>query len=128
MSRKSKGINGERELVRQFWELGWASMRCAGSGSSHYPSPDVIAGKLGRRFAIECKVTVDKTKYFSKDEIGQLIYFSQHFGAEPIVAVKFPKKKWHFFIIEDLKETNNSYVIKSSDCDLKGIGIEELLK
>lgn len=127
MSRKSKGINGERELVRQFWELGWAAMRCAGSGSSHYPSPDVIAGKLGRRFAIECKVTASNIKYFTKDEIGLLIYFAQHFGAEPIVAVKFPGNKWNFFTIEDLKETGNNYAIHIKDCDLKGIHIESLI-
>lgn len=126
MSAKSKGINGEREIVRTFWEQGWAAMRCAGSGSSHYPSPDVIAGKLGRRFAIECKVTSDNIKYFTKDEINQLIYFAEHFGAEPLVAIKFPKKKWNFFIIDDLKETENNFAIHINDCELKGIQLSDL--
>lgn len=128
MSAKSKGSNGERELVRQFWELGFASMRCAGSGSSHYPSPDIIAGKLGKRFAIECKVTKENIKYFEKDEISQLQYFSNFFGAEPYVAVKFSKKQWFFFTIDDLKENNNSLSIRIDDCELKGITIEELTK
>ncbi|MGE0793638.1 MAG: Holliday junction resolvase Hjc, partial [Candidatus Woesearchaeota archaeon] len=83
MSAKSKGIGGEREIIRTFWKLGWAAIRTAGSGSSHYPSPDIVAGKLGRRLAIECKVTAETRKYFPKDEIQQLIYFAQHFGAEP---------------------------------------------
>ncbi|MGE0792660.1 MAG: Holliday junction resolvase Hjc, partial [Candidatus Woesearchaeota archaeon] len=85
------------------------------------------AGKLGRRLAIECKVTAETRKYFPKDEIQQLIYFAQHFGAEPFVAVKFPQTKWHFFSIEDLKETNNGYSIKQEDCELKGILIENLV-
>jgi holliday junction resolvase Hjr len=126
MSAKSKGTNGEREIVRTFWALGWAALRTAGSGSSHYPSPDVIAGKLGRRFAIECKVTKETIKYFDKDEISQLQYFSKFFGAEPYVAVKFPKKEWFFFTIDDLKENNNSLSIRIEDCDIKGIKITEL--
>jgi len=127
MSAKSKGINGERELIRSFWSLGWAAIRTAGSGSSHYPSPDIVAGKLGRRLAIECKITAENKKYFPLDEINQLVYFAQHFGAEPFVAVKFPKKKWFFFTIDDLKQTTNSFVISQEDCEIKGIQIEDLV-
>ena len=125
MSKKSKGIGGEREVIKLLWELGWAALRSAGSGSSHYPSPDIIAGKLGRRLAIECKVTSDERKYFPIDEIKGLEYFSKQFGAEPFVAIKFPKKPWFLFTIDDLNETNNGYSIKSEDCDLKGILIED---
>jgi len=128
MSAKSKGTNGERELIRSFWSLGWAAIRTAGSGSSHYPSPDIVAGKLGRRLAIECKMTAEKKKYFPIDEINQLVYFASHFGAEPLVAVKFTKTPWHFFTIEDLKQTPNSFVISQEDCEIKGIQIEELIK
>lgn len=126
MSKKSKGINGEREVIKLLWENGWAAIRSAGSGSSHYPSPDILAGKLGRRIAIECKVTSEERKYFPSDEIKNLQYFAKHFGAEPFVAVKFVKTKWYLFTIEDLKETENGYSIKQSDCDLKGIELDLL--
>jgi len=126
MSAKSKGTNGEREVIRSFWSLGWVAMRAAGSGSTHYPCPDIIAGKLGKRIVVECKVTAEKRKYFTIDEINQLVYFASHFGAEPFVAVKFPQKSWFFFTIEDLKKTENSYIIASEDCEIKGITIEHL--
>ena len=60
MSRKSVGINAERELIHLFWSSGWSAVRIAGSGSSHYPSPDLIASNIARKLAIEAKVTKDK--------------------------------------------------------------------
>jgi Holliday junction resolvase len=58
---KAKGSKGERELVAFFNENGWNCVRIAGSGSSKYPCPDILAGNAIRRLAIECKVTKDKT-------------------------------------------------------------------
>ena len=47
MSRKSKGINAERELIRLFEDTNkWSACRVAGSGSSRYPSPDIIAASV----------------------------------------------------------------------------------
>ena len=59
MDKKAKGTRGERELVKAFNENGWVCIRVAGSGSSRYPSPDILAGNAMRRVAIECKVTAD---------------------------------------------------------------------
>ena len=64
MNRKAKGTKGERELVKFFNESGWACLRAPGSGSSRYPSPDIIAANAIRRIAIECKVTKNNKKYF----------------------------------------------------------------
>ena len=89
MSRKSVGINAERELIHLFWSSGWSAVRVAGSGSSHYPSPDILASNISRKIAVEAKVTKDKSKYFSKEEIEQLRLFSEKFGAEPWIGVKF---------------------------------------
>ena len=52
---KAKGINAERELVHLFHKFGWSAVRIAGSGSSKYPCPDVLAGNGFRRIAIEAK-------------------------------------------------------------------------
>ena len=75
INRKAKGTKGERELVKMFNEAGWAAIRIAGSGSSQYPSPDLLAGNAIRRLAIECKVTKENKKYFQKSEIEQLDFF-----------------------------------------------------
>lgn len=128
MSRKKKGLDAERELVRSFWANGWAAVRVAGSGSSHYPSPDIVVGKEGRRLAIEAKVTSDAKKYFPQDEINQLKYFANTFGAEAWVAVKFMGTPWAFFNLEDLRETTSSYVITQTDVAMKGLSFEELIE
>lgn len=127
MSTKSRGTNAERELVRLFWSNGWAALRVAGSGSSHYPSPDLIVGKNGRKLAIECKLTTDDKKYIPNDEISQLSYFSKVFGAESWIAVRFTSEKWRFFLSEDLPNTGKNVVITKSFAKEKGLSFEELL-
>lgn len=111
LNRKAKGINGERELIHLFWEAGWAAIRVAGSGSSRFPSPDVLAGNSIRRVAVEAKVVNGKTKYFSKSEIDELKKFSKAFGAESWIAVRFSGKDWLFINPEDLKETDKGFSI-----------------
>ena len=119
---KVKGSNAERELIRLFWSKNWAAARIAGSGSMHYPSPDILAGNTIRRLAIEVKFTKQNKKYFSKQDVKQLLNFSQYFGAEPWFAIKF-KTDWLFFNPEDLDTTKTSFVADSSS--MKGLTFEE---
>ncbi len=111
MSRKSKGINAERDLIHKFWKEKWAAVRIAGSGSSRYPSPDILAGNNLRKLAIECKASKEKHRYLTKDEIYELKEFSRLFGAEPWIAIKFDKEVWYFLTLDDLKETEKNYSI-----------------
>lgn len=127
MSMKRKGSNAERDLVKSFWAQGWAAIRSAGSGSSHYPSPDLLVGKEGRRLAIECKITADDKKYLTAQEIEHLRYFSQLFGAECWVAIKFSGIDWHFILPEDMHQTPKSYSITKEIIQEKGISFEEFL-
>ncbi|MBT3721697.1 Holliday junction resolvase [archaeon] len=127
MNRKAKGTRGERELVKFFNENDWSSIRVAGSGSSKYPSPDILAGNAIRRLAIECKVTKDKNKYFTKSEIEQLTFFSNNFGCESWVGVKFPNDPWYFLMIEDLEEKCASFAISIGLARLRGLTPEELI-
>ena len=105
MSKKSKGINAERELVHQFWEQGWACVRVSGSGSMQLPLPDLLVGNSARRLAIECKTTKGTSKYFTSEEIANLVKFADMFGAEAWLAVKFNRKGWRFFRVSDIKKT-----------------------
>lgn len=127
MSRKSKGLNAERDLMRSFWANGWAAIRSAGSGSSHYPSPDLLVGKEGRRLAIECKITKSSKKYLGHEEIEQLKYFSQLFGAESWIAIKFPQTEWHLILPEDMDKTLKNHSISVEKIQEKGISFEEFL-
>ncbi len=109
---KRKGTAAERELVNMFWSNGFACIRSAGSGSMHFPSPDILAGNGYRRLAVEAKITKENKKYFPKKEIQQLISFSKYFGAEPWLAIKFQGKEWVFVNPEDLENTGNNYVFR----------------
>lgn len=126
MSLKSKGINAERDLVHRFWEIGWACIRVAGSGSSKYPSPDLLAGNNLRKFAIEAKTTTSNIQYFDKKEIFELRDFANRFGAESWVAIKFKGSKWVFLGLEDLIETGKFFAASKSLCERRGLSFEEL--
>ena len=128
MNQKSKGIKAEREIIHLFWKNGWSACRVAGSGSMKYPSPDVIAGNNVRKLAIECKVTKDVRQYFTGKEIMELQEFSQIFGAEPWVGVKFNKVNWYFMTLEDIKDAGEGYSINIQMAKRKGFLFEELVK
>lgn len=128
MNAKSKGSNAEREIIHQFWEAGWAALRVAGSGSIKYPVPDLIAGNGIRNIAIECKATKDKHKYFEKREIEELKWFSQVFGAEALVSVKFNNQGTYFIKIEDLLEKSKSFMTNLEIAQKKGQKFDELIK
>lgn len=128
MSRKSKGINAERDLIHKFWGNKWAAVRIAGSGSMRYPSADVLATNKLRKLAIECKTSKSSSKYIEKADIEQLKEFSEMFNAEPYIAVKFDKKEWLFLTLEDLEETGKNFMINIKKAEIKGILFEELIK
>ncbi len=128
INTKAKGSKGERDLVKAFNEAGWGCIRIAGSGSSRYPSPDILAGNAIRRLAIECKVTAEKKKYFDIDEVEQLREFSTKFGAEAWLAIKFPQEDWFFFMIEDLDKAGNSYSASTTSASYKGLRFQELIQ
>lgn len=127
MSLKSKGINAERELVHMFWAKNWACLRIAGSGSSKYPSPDLLVGNNIRRLAIECKVTKGTKKYFEKNEIGALKKFAEIFGAEPWVAIKFKGYDWYFVSLEDMDKTEKNFNVDIDIAQSKGLLFEEVI-
>jgi len=127
MSRKSKGINAERELIHLFWSKGWPSVRIAGSGSMKYPSPDILATNKIRKLAIECKTTKYDNRYIAKEDVNQLKNFSTIFGAEPWFAVKFNREGWYFINPDDLKKSGKLYVINILTAKKIGLLFEELI-
>ncbi|HYD04013.1 MAG TPA: Holliday junction resolvase Hjc [Alphaproteobacteria bacterium] len=127
MNLKAKGSNAERDLIHKFNAAGWVAIRAAGSGSQKYAAPDILAGNNIRRVAIECKTTADLKKYLTKKEVEELIFFSQKFGAEAWIAIKFDRMDWFFFNIEDLEKTENSYVIDIPTAKRKGLSFEQVI-
>jgi len=128
MSVKSKGINAERDLIHKFWSENIPAVRIAGSGSSKYPSPDILAGTRTRKFAIEAKTTKEDKKYLTKEEVINLKQFSDMFGVEPLVAVKFKATEWLFLPLTEITETKKCFLIEKTTTKKKGILFEELIK
>ena len=127
MSRKSKGINAERNLISLFWAKEWASIRVAGSGSMRHPSADILASNGLRRLAIECKTSRDTSKYLGKEEVEELKIFARMFGAEPWIAVRFDRTEWLFVALDDLKDTGNNYLVSLELAKNKGLLFEEII-
>jgi len=127
INKKAKGTNAERELISLFWKNGFAALRAAGSGSSRYPCPDIIAANRVRKLGIECKTTSNLKKYLLDEDINQLSEFCRIFGAEPWIAVRFNVLKWYFLTLEDLEKTKKGYLITIENAKNKGLIFEELI-
>ena len=127
MDKKRKGSNAERELIHLFWNSNWAAMRAAGSGSTRFPSPDILAGNNVRKLGIECKATKGIRQYLTKKEVDELRQFCAMFGAEPWIGVKFNNLDWYFMNPEDLEETENSYSISIELAKRRGLLFEEVI-
>jgi len=126
---KKKGSRAERELFHRLWEMKWAVVRSAGSGSTPMPSPDLITSNGKRTIALECKAVKAKAKYFPIEEIEELLEFSNHFGAEPWIAMRFDKEDWFFIHLDNVPESKgSSYTISLDYAKEKGIRFEELIK
>jgi|SRR3989344_2687630 len=128
MSRKSKGINAERELIHKFWEKGFAAIRAAGSGSMKYPCPDIIASNGQIIIALECKTSKEKHKYLPKGEVRELMEFSVIFDAVPYIGIKFNNTPWGFLRLGELRETDGSYMINEEVLKKKSISFDELVR
>lgn len=129
MGSKNKGTRAERELFHMLWSNGWATLRSAGSGSTPQPSPDLISSNNNRVLAIECKSIRGHKKYFDKNEINELIKFSNIFGAEPWLAVRFDKFGWFFIAPENLETTNKGNPSLSlKNAKQNGLKFEDFIK
>jgi len=128
MKKKIKGTSAERELLNIFWEKNWVCIRVAGSGSTRYPAPDLIASNGARRLVIEVKYINNVKKYFTKKEIEELIFFGEKFGAESWVAVKFQGIDWYFLNTEELITLEKSFYIDIIISKRKGLSLKEFFE
>lgn len=124
---KAKGTNSERELIHLLWKEGFASIRCAGSGSSRYPTPDILAGNGKTIVSIEAKSRAKLPVYLTKEEIDDLIKFSEQFGSIPLVAVRIKREQWKLFRIYMLNETDKGYSVTKENYG-SGFSISELFR
>ncbi len=129
-NKKGKGTLAENELIHKFWETdSWVCIRVAGSGSSKYPSPDLLASRGDKKLVMEIKTINGVKKYFTGQEIRDLEYFGLKFGAECWVGVKFEKNQWYFIPTSELEVTKSeNYSVSLIDMKRKGFTFEEMIK
>ena len=136
MKTKQKGSSAEREIIHKFWGTGvWAAMRAAGSGSTRYPCPDIIASNGSRVLAIECKSVGGNSIRVEREQLQQLQQFANLFRAEVWIGARYSKnvtkdshgEGWYFFSVEDLNESEKGYSVNVEQAVYKGISFEELI-
>jgi Holliday junction resolvase len=124
----AKGDRRERELVNRLDERGFAVMRAPASGSAtERELPDVLAGDGEAFYAIEAKSSAGDPIYLDGQEIENLVYFAQNFGASPKVGVRFDHEDWYFFHPGDLHVTGGgNYRVKRETALADGEDMDEL--
>ena len=128
-NKKAKGTAAENELVHNFWDNEWVCIRVAGSGSTKYPAPDILASNGYKKIVMEVKTVNATKKYFTRQEIKDLEYFGEKFGAESWVGVKFSENQWFFLPSSELDETpSENYVVDLIKMKRSGFTFDEMIK
>lgn len=91
MGSNRKGSRSERKVVGKLDSEGWAVLRAPASGAgTDREAPDVFAGRGDVQIAVELKSTSDDRYYFTKEEVEDLRYWADKFGADTLLGVDFP--------------------------------------
>lgn len=120
MSNKAKGSKVERELFQMFVENNFRAVRVAGSGVMENAECDLIAGKIGHKYAVEVKSTKKPVKYITKEQIEKFMIFCEIFDLKPVVAVRFNRLGWFFFNPSDLEDAGKNWVLNMETARTKG--------
>ncbi|MEM2018052.1 MAG: Holliday junction resolvase Hjc [Candidatus Pacearchaeota archaeon] len=124
---KKRGADAERELLHLLSKK-FAVARVAGSGTIKETSCDLLAGKEGKGYAIEVKISKGNKKYIKKEQVNGLIDFANKFGLKPLIAIKFLRKGWYFIEPEKLTKTEKALYVSLHDIKKKGKSFEELIE
>lgn len=119
-NNKSKGSKAERELYQMFVDNNYRAVRVAGSGMMENADCDIIAGKKGKKFAIEAKSTKKSIKYITKEQIQNFMIFSEIFGLKPVLAIRFNRLGWYFLHPKHLQDTGKYWALSQKTAQKKG--------
>ena len=126
MAQYGKGANAERELIHMLFDAGFSVVRIAGSGKTPLPSPDIVALKKGKIWAVECKAWKAKNLAISVEQIQELFDWCERAGAIPLVGWRVPRKGWFFLKPEQMKNTGKFFTINMANAMEKGRVFEEV--
>lgn len=122
-SKYMKGYLGERELLYKLYDKGYVVLRSPRSGRIGLPTPDIVAIKESKVYAIECK-SRNIAFIVPKEQLDQLKEWVEKAGASAYIAWKIPRKGWKFISLEDAIKNNGK--ISKRFCDLVGKDFDEI--
>ncbi|MEM4634006.1 MAG: Holliday junction resolvase Hjc [Candidatus Anstonellaceae archaeon] len=121
-----KGARAERELIHFFVKNGFAVVRAAGSGVNSL-SPDILAFKGGKQYAIECKAWNSSSLSFDKQKVASMKAWEETTGITYLIGWRLQREGWLFFPVHILDEQAKNFTITLSKAKLAGKKLEELL-
>jgi Holliday junction resolvase len=80
----------------------------------------LIAGKIGKKYAIEVKSTKKSSKYISKEQIESFMIFCEIFDLKPVIAIRFNRLGWFFLEPKDLEDSGKNLVVSLETARTKG--------
>jgi len=121
-----KGAHAERELIAYFSSHGFQVIRAAGSGVNSL-SPDLLAFKAGKQYAIECKAWDSGSLSFPKERVQQMKNWEEITGITCLIGWRVSRDGWYFFPVHLLEEQKKNYTITLSKAKMAGRRLEELI-
>ena len=121
-----KGARAERELIHFFSENGFEVIRAAGSGVNSL-SPDLLAFKQGRQYAIECKAWESGSLSFGKEKVAAMKKWEETTGITYHVGWRVSREGWLIFPVHLLEEQGKTFTITLARARLAGRKPEDLL-
>ncbi|MBN1940684.1 MAG: hypothetical protein JW772_00720 [Candidatus Diapherotrites archaeon] len=117
MSRYRKGANAERELIHLLFDKGFSVVRTAGSGKTALPAPDLIALKVGKHLAFECKAWASGNLSIPIASFEEFISWCTRAGVEAYLAWKYPRAGWYFLKPGAFHKTAKFYAISKKEAE-----------
>lgn len=121
-----KGARAERELIHFFMSHGFEVIRAAGSGVNSL-SPDLLAFRQGRQYAVECKAWDSGSLSFEKEKVAQMKKWEEITGITYFIGWRVSREGWFLFPIHLLEEQGKTFTITLSKAKLAGRKPEELV-
>ena len=101
-------------------------MRAAGSGVNSL-SPDLLAFKRGKQYAIECKSWDSGSLSFPKEKFAAMKKWEETTGITYLIGWRVSRDGWYFFPVHLLEEQEKTYTMTLTKAKLAGRRLEELI-
>jgi len=121
-----KGARAERELISFFSSHGFAVIRAAGSGVNSL-SPDILAFRRSKQYAIECKSWDRGSLSLEKGRVAQMKEWEETTGITCLIGWRVSREGWFLFPVHLLEEKGKTFTITLSKARIAGRKPEELV-